>query len=65
VQIALILLAVIVFITSKNGAPLMYRGLTNWWAPLLLGWTVLSGITAFLALWSRRLYVAESLPWRK
>jgi Cytochrome bd terminal oxidase subunit II len=32
-QIALILLAIIVFITSENGAPLMYRGLTNWWAP--------------------------------
>src|ERR1700681_2916857 len=30
-EAALIPLAIIVFITSKNGAPLMYRGLTNWW----------------------------------
>jgi cytochrome d ubiquinol oxidase subunit II len=59
-QITLILLAVVVFITSKNGAPLMYRGLTNWWAPMLLGWTVLSAITAFLALWFRGFNVARS-----
>jgi cytochrome d ubiquinol oxidase subunit II len=59
-QIALIVLAVIVFITSKNGAPLMYRGLTNWWAPILLGWTVLSAITAFLALWFRGFHLART-----
>jgi cytochrome d ubiquinol oxidase subunit II len=59
-QIGLILLAIIVFITSKNGAPLMYRGLTNWWAPILLGWTVLSAITAFLALWFRGFHLART-----
>jgi cytochrome d ubiquinol oxidase subunit II len=59
-QIGLILLAIIVFITSKNGAPLMYHGLTNWWAPLLLGWTVLSGITALLALWFRAFKLART-----
>jgi cytochrome d ubiquinol oxidase subunit II len=53
-------LANIVFITSKNGAPLMYHGLTNWWAPLLLGWTVLSGITALLALWFRAFKLART-----
>jgi cytochrome d ubiquinol oxidase subunit II len=58
-QIALVLLANVVFITSKNGAPLMYHGLTNWWAPMLLGWTVLSGITAFLALWFRGFHLAR------
>ena len=58
-QIALILLAIIVFVTSKYGAPLMYQGLTNWWAPLLLGWTALSAITATLALWSRRFNLAR------
>jgi cytochrome bd ubiquinol oxidase subunit II len=52
-QIASVLLAVLVFITSRDGAPLMYRGLTNWWAPLLLGWTALSALTALLALWFR------------
>jgi cytochrome d ubiquinol oxidase subunit II len=58
-QTALIPLAIIVFVTSKSGAPLMYQGLTNWWAPLLLGWTALSAITAALALWSRRFYLAR------
>jgi len=59
-QIALILLANVVFITSKNGAPRMYHGLTDWWAPILLGWTVLSGITAFLALWFRAFNLART-----
>ena len=58
-QAALIPLAIIVFVTSKSGAPLMYQGLTNWWAPLLLGWTALSAITAALALRSRRFYLAR------
>ena len=58
-QMALIPLAIIVFVTSKYGAPFMYQGLTNWWAPLLLGWTALSAITAALALWSRRFYLAR------
>jgi cytochrome bd ubiquinol oxidase subunit II len=53
-QTALIPLAIIVFTTAKYGAPLMFHGLTNWWAPLLLGWTALSAITAALALWSRK-----------
>ena len=58
-QAALIPLAIIVFVTSKSGAPLMYQGLTNWWAPLLLGWTAISAITAALALRSRRFYLAR------
>jgi cytochrome d ubiquinol oxidase subunit II len=58
-QLALILLASIVFVTSKNGAPLMYQGLTNWWAPLLLLWTALSAITAFLALCFRAFNLAR------
>jgi cytochrome bd ubiquinol oxidase subunit II len=58
-QTALIPLAIIVFVTSKYGAPFMYQGLTNWWAPVLLGWTALSAIAATLALWSRRFYVAR------
>jgi cytochrome d ubiquinol oxidase subunit II len=52
-QLASVGLAVLVFITSRDGAPLMYRGLTNWWAPLLLGWTIVSAVTALLALWFR------------
>jgi cytochrome d ubiquinol oxidase subunit II len=58
-QTALIPLAFIVFATSKYGAPFMFHGLTNWWAPVLLGWTALSAITAILALWSRRFYLAR------
>jgi cytochrome d ubiquinol oxidase subunit II len=59
-QVTLIPLAIVVFITSRNGAPQMYRGLTNWWAPMLLGWTVLSAIIAFLALWFRAFTVART-----
>ena len=58
-QIASIVLAVLVFITSRDGAPLMYRGLTNWWAPLLLGWTALSALIALLALWFRSFSLAR------
>jgi len=58
-EAALIPLAIIVFVTSKYGAPEMFHGLTNWWAPLLLGWTALSAITATLALWARRFYLAR------
>jgi cytochrome d ubiquinol oxidase subunit II len=52
-QFAAIVLAVLVFITSRDGAPLMYLGLTTWWAPLLLGWTGLSALTALVAMWFR------------
>jgi cytochrome bd ubiquinol oxidase subunit II len=58
-QAALIPPAVIVFVTSKYGAPVMFHELTNWWAPLLLGWTALSAITASLALWFRKFYLAR------
>ncbi len=58
-ETALVPLAITVFFTSKSGASLMYHGLTNWWAPLLLGWTALSAITATVALWSRRFYGAR------
>lgn len=58
-EATLIPLAILVFITSKGGAPLMYHGLTNWWAPLLLGWTALSALTATLALWARRFSLAR------
>jgi cytochrome d ubiquinol oxidase subunit II len=58
-EAALIPLATTVFATSKYGAPFMYQGLTDWWAPVLLGWTALSAITATLALWSRRFYLAR------
>ena len=40
--------ATFVFFTSKAGAPEMFRGLTNWWAPLLLLWTSLLRHPPFL-----------------
>jgi len=45
--------ALAVFLTSKAGAPEMFRGLTQWWAPLLLAGTSLCALTALLALWRR------------
>src|SRR5260221_2924681 len=58
-QATLVPLAVIVFITSKYGAPLMYHGLTNWWAPVMLLWTGLSAMTATVAIWLRRFRLAR------
>ncbi len=47
-------IAVVVFLTSKTGAPAMYEGLTRWWAPLLLAWTCVFALAAIVALWLRR-----------
>jgi cytochrome d ubiquinol oxidase subunit II len=51
--------AAFVFVTSRAGAPEMYRGLTTWWSPLLLGWTVLFAFGALAALWRRRYRLAR------
>jgi cytochrome d ubiquinol oxidase subunit II len=50
----LIPIAVVVFLTSKTGAPEMYEGLTRWWAPLLLGATACFAGGVLIALWRRR-----------
>jgi cytochrome d ubiquinol oxidase subunit II len=52
-------IALVVFLTSKTGAPAMYAGLTNWWAPLLLAWTSLFALAALAALWRRWFQVAR------
>ncbi|MBA2744320.1 MAG: cytochrome d ubiquinol oxidase subunit II [Chthoniobacterales bacterium] len=52
-------IALLVFITSKTGAPAMYHGLTQWWAPLLMGATVCFGIAAMVSLWFRRFAFAR------
>lgn len=52
-------IALLVFLTSKNGAPTMYEGLTRWWAPVLLAWTSLLALTALAALWRRRYALAR------
>lgn len=45
--------ALAVFLTSRAGAPEMFHGLTQWWAPLLLACTSLCAVAALLALWRR------------
>ena len=47
------------FVTSKNDAPLIFDGLTHWWAPVLLGWTSCFALAALIALWRRRFAFAR------
>jgi cytochrome bd ubiquinol oxidase subunit II len=56
---ALAPIAFAVFITSKQGAPEMYQGLTQWWAPLLISATVCFAIAALVSLWLRRFPLAR------
>jgi cytochrome d ubiquinol oxidase subunit II len=56
---ALAPVALLVFLTSKTGAPLMHEGLTRWWAPVLLAWTSLFAIIALGALWFRKYALAR------
>jgi cytochrome d ubiquinol oxidase subunit II len=58
-EVALAPVAAFVFLTSKVGAPEMFRGLTNWWAPLLLLWTTLFAASTLFALWRRRYLLAR------
>ena len=51
--LALAPIAGVVFLTSEQGAPEMYKGLTHWWVPLLLVWTSLMSVAALVALWRR------------
>src|SRR5882672_1893373 len=57
--LALAPIALAVFLTSRHGAPAMYRELTRWWAPVLLVWTSLFAGAALIALWLRRFVVAR------
>jgi cytochrome d ubiquinol oxidase subunit II len=57
--VALAPVAGVVFLTSRQGAPEMYGGLTHWWAPLLLAGTSLMAIVALMALWRRRFALAR------
>ncbi len=58
-ELLLLPLALLAFGTSKNGAPEIFKGLTQWWAPLLLGWTSCLGIAALVALWLRKFAAAR------
>lgn len=57
--LALAPIAFAVFLTSKQGAPGIFHGLTRWWAPLLLAWTSLFAFAALVALWLRRFAAAR------
>jgi cytochrome d ubiquinol oxidase subunit II len=57
--LALAPIALVVFLTSKQGAPQMFHGLTRWWAPVLLSWTSVFAAVALVALWLRRFTVAR------
>jgi cytochrome d ubiquinol oxidase subunit II len=52
-------IALVVFLTAKNGAPAMYHGLTQWWAPLLTGTTLAVAIAGWVSLWLRRFALAR------
>jgi cytochrome d ubiquinol oxidase subunit II len=56
---ALVPIAFVVFITAKEGAPAMYHGLTQWWAPLLVGATIVVALVALGSLWLRRFALAR------
>lgn len=56
---ALIPIAFAVFVTSKQGAPEMYHGLTQWWAPLLMSATTCCAVAALMSLWFRRFAFAR------
>jgi cytochrome d ubiquinol oxidase subunit II len=51
--------ALLVFVLSREGAPVIYNGLTDSWAPLLLIGTSASALTALGTLWSRRYELAR------
>jgi cytochrome d ubiquinol oxidase subunit II len=51
--------ALLVFVLSHEGAPVIYNGLTDSWAPLLLIATSISALTAIGALWSKHYELAR------
>jgi cytochrome d ubiquinol oxidase subunit II len=48
-----------VFALARDGAPQIFRGLTDWWAPLVLIATSLCAVGALVALWMRRFRMAR------
>jgi cytochrome d ubiquinol oxidase subunit II len=58
--LALAPIALIVFVTSKNGAPEMFHRLTAWWSPWLLLATSFFAVAALVNLWRRRFVFASA-----
>jgi cytochrome d ubiquinol oxidase subunit II len=57
--LALAPITLAVYFTARDGAPEMYRGLDQWWAPVLLAGTSFCAIAALAALWGRSFAVAR------
>jgi len=58
--VALAPVAALVFAVAGTGAPAIFRGLTDWWAPLLLLATSVCAVAGLLALWTRRFRIARA-----
>jgi cytochrome d ubiquinol oxidase subunit II len=56
----LVPVAVIVLALARTGAPQVFAGLTGWWAPPLLGATVLAAAAALVGLGRRRFRFARA-----
>ena len=52
--------AALVFWLARDGAPVLYANLTQWWAPGLLALTSLCALTALWTLWTRRFLWARA-----
>jgi cytochrome d ubiquinol oxidase subunit II len=46
--------AALTFLLARHGAPIIFSGLTSWWAPVLLAVTSVCAVGALWALWARR-----------
>jgi cytochrome d ubiquinol oxidase subunit II len=57
--VALAPVAALVFALARRGAPEIFHGLTDWWAPLLLLATSICAVGALLGLWRRRYRTAR------
>ena len=51
--------AALVFVLARRGAPAIFAGLTDWWAPWLLVATSVAALTALGALWTWRFQLAR------
>ncbi|HXH82332.1 MAG TPA: cytochrome d ubiquinol oxidase subunit II [Candidatus Tectomicrobia bacterium] len=59
--LALAPIALAVFLIARAEAPVIFAGLTRWWAPLLLGATSVCAVAALLALAARRFRLARAM----
>jgi cytochrome d ubiquinol oxidase subunit II len=57
--VALVPVALGVFLTARTGAPDIFQGLTSGWGLLLMAVTVCSAVVALVCLWSRRFQIAR------